>query len=399
MSVPKSRCYDVIVIGGGAMGSAACYYLAKQGKKVLVLERFTIAHDKGSSHGDTRIFRFAYSEGTEYVKLMEAADAEVQAMETLTGKQLRVVTGSIDAGPENSWAFEGALKSAIENNMEYRVFTSTQLHQEAYQGYHLPLGYKALWEPRGGFYLPEEFIKTYAGVAAARHGAEIHSCEPVIGWQPSGDGVKVTTEYATYYADKLVVTAGAWNGELADPLKDLLTPERQILLWMQPRQPELFQPGNFPVGNLLVGGDRGYVFPMTGIDGLIEGVKLGIYHSPGQKGCADTLNWPAQPQEIKVLRDFAARCFPEDAFGENLHTAVCKFTNAPESHFIVDFLTENEKDKRVMGVAGGSGHMFKFAAIFGKIMADLAIHGETEHDIRLLSLAKAKARAAAAKAV
>ena len=88
--------------------------------------------------------------------------------------------------------------------------------------------------------------------AAQAFGAEIHGREQVLEWQTFGDGVRVITDRDRYEADRLVVTAGAWNSTMIDVLSGLAVPERQVLAWLQPRRPELFRPDNFPVFNLLV---------------------------------------------------------------------------------------------------------------------------------------------------
>src|SRR2546423_13737636 len=112
MTQTRTNGYDVIVIGVGGMGSSTCYHLARRGKRVLGLERFGIPHDRGSSHGYTRIIRLAYYEHPSYVTLLKRSYDLWAAIERVAGERLLYITGSIDAGPPESWGFRGALGSA-----------------------------------------------------------------------------------------------------------------------------------------------------------------------------------------------------------------------------------------------------------------------------------------------
>ena len=94
--------YDVIVVGVGGMGSAAAFHAARRGARVLGLEQFEIPHDKGSSHGLTRIIRLAYWEDLAYIPLLLRAYELWRELEHLAGESLLTITGSVDAGAPNS---------------------------------------------------------------------------------------------------------------------------------------------------------------------------------------------------------------------------------------------------------------------------------------------------------
>ena len=262
MSVTYSGHYDTIVVGVGGMGSATAYYLARRGKRVLGLERFGIPHSMGSSHGHTRIIRMAYYEHPSYVILLQRAYELWRGIQQSAGERLLHTTGSIDAGPEDSWVFKGSWESCRLHDLPHEVLTGSEL-QRRYPGYHLPKDHLALVQPDGGFLTPENCIISYVRGAQA-HGAEIHGREQVLDWEPLEGGVRVHTNRGVYEADKLVITAGAWDGELVDVLDGLAVPERQVLAWLQPTNPERFRPENFPVFNLLVDEGRFYGFPEIG---------------------------------------------------------------------------------------------------------------------------------------
>ncbi len=368
--------FDVIVLGVGAMGSATAYQLARRGKRVLALERFDIPNTMGSSHGETRIIRLPYYEDPSYVMLVTRAYELWRSIESRVGEQLLHVTGSIDAGPVDSWVFTGALRSAVDYDLPHEVLSGTELGQR-FPGYRLPRETMALYQPDGGFLRPERCIVGYV-TAAIGHGAEFRARERVHDWQPTADGVRVITDKDVYTAERLVVTAGAWNREVLPLLSPFAVPERQVVAWLQPRRPELFTPSRFPVFNALVDEGRFYGFPVHGVPGF----KFGKYHHREEHGDPATLGTEPDGVDEDLLGRFAARYFPE-GFGPTMALRTCMFTNSPDHHFVVDLHPEYPQ---VSFASPCSGHGFKFASVIGEIMADLAERGTTRHDISLFSL-------------
>ena len=371
-----SKRFNVIVIGVGGMGSATCYQLARRGKRVLGLEKYDVPHDLGSSHGYTRIIRLAYYEHPSYVMLLKRAYELWEELEQRSHEKLLHITGSIDAGPADSWVFKGSLQSCVEHDLPHEVLTGKDL-SERFPGYQLPFETLALYQPQGGFLVPERCTVTFAEAAQAL-GAEIHGREEVLGWQPLGDGVRVTTNRAEYVADRLVVTAGAWDARLLPFLQGMAVPERQVLAWLQPERPDLFSPERFPVFNLLVDEGRYYGFPVYGVPGF----KFGKYHHFEETGHPEQLQFEPSRQDEEMLREFAARYFPHGA-GPTMTLKACMFTNSPDNHFIIDL---HPSYPQVSFAAGFSGHGYKFASVIGEIMADLAERGQSRHDIDLFRL-------------
>jgi sarcosine oxidase len=368
--------YNAIVVGVGGAGSAAVYELAKRGKRVLGLERYDIPHDMGSSHGYTRIIRLAYYEHPSYVMLLRRAYELWREIQTHVGEQLLHITGSIDAGPADSWVFKGSWQSCLEHNLPHEVLTGRELAAR-FPGYRLPFETMALFQPEGGYLTPERCIVSYVTAAQAL-GAEVHGREAVLEWAPLGEGVRVTTERDVYEADHLIVTAGAWNAELLDCLDGLLEPERQVLAWLQPASPVLFAPERFPVFNLLVNEGRYYGFPIVHVPGF----KFGRYHHLEEVVDPNTVNREPTLEDEQLLREFAERYFPEGA-GPTMSLKSCMFTNTPDHHFIIDL---HPSYPQVSFTSPCSGHGYKFASVIGEIMADLAERGETRHNIELFRL-------------
>lgn len=368
--------YDVIVIGVGGMGSATVATLAERGVDVLGLERFDVPHGYGSSHGITRIIRRAYAEDPAYVPLLNRAYELWRDLEGSHDRQLLYETGSLDVGPPEGALVEGSRRSCEEHDLEYETLSGSEL-AERYPGYDLPDEYEAIFQPDGGFIVPEQCIVAHVN-RAHEAGATIRARERVASWQSLGDGVRVQTDHDEYRADRLVITAGAWAARFVDALEGIAVPERQVLAWLQPTETTHFQPESFPVFNLEVPEGRYYGFPVFEVPGF----KFGRYHHRGGTVDPDQMEREPMPDDERVLREFAERYFPTGA-GETMRLKTCLFTNTPDEDFVLDTLSDHPE---VVVGAGFSGHGFKFAPVVGEILADLALEGETDHDIGMFSL-------------
>jgi len=366
--------YDAIVIGLGGMGSAAAYQLARRGKRVLGLERFTIPHEMGSSHGLTRIIRLAYYEDPSYVPLLRRSYELWRELQTQTGAELLHITGSIDAGSAESEVFTGSLASCQLHGLPHEVLTGAEVNAR-FPGYHFLPDMMAVFQPDGGFLVPEACITAYTQ-AAQQHGATLHQQESVIAWEPTAQGVRLQTERGTYTAEKLVITAGAWAGKLLPFLQSYAQPERQVLVWLETSAPQLFMPNRFPVFNVVVEEGRYYGFPLY----QHPGFKFGRYHHLDEAADPDALDRDANAADEAILRVFAERYFPQAA-GRALMFKTCMFTNTPDEHFIID---HHPQHPQVVFAAGFSGHGFKMCSVVGEVLADLALERHTPHDIGLL---------------
>lgn len=358
------------------MGSAVVHHLARRGLRVLGLERYDIPNEMGSSHGVTRMIRLAYQEHPSYVPLMLRAYQLWHQLENETGQQLLITTGSILAGTETSSMFQGSKEACDIHHLPYQVLTGPEVNQR-FPGYQLPEDILAVYQADGGFLLSEQCIVAHVS-RALDLGAEVHGREQMVHWEPSGEGVKVQTDKGSYSASRLVVCAGAWASKLVPMLTDYAVPERQVLAWFQPIQPDMFRPGSFPVWVLEADEGVHYGFPSYGIPGF----KVGRYHHLRQQVDPDQMDREPNQRDEEVLREFTRRYFPQAA-GPTLALKTCLFTNTPDEHFILDVHPEFPQ---IFIAAGFSGHGFKFCSVVGEIMADLSQHGETRHDLSLFRL-------------
>lgn len=359
------------------MGSAALYELARRGVRTLGIEQFRPGHDRGSSHGETRIIRLAYYEDLAYVPLLQRAFANWRALQQVSGEPLLTVTGSIDAGLPESRVFSGSLDSCRTFELAHEVLTGRELAAR-FPGYAFPAETMAVLQPDGGYLQPERCVRAYAK-AAEQLGATLREDEKVLGWEAVDGGVTVRTDAGEYRAETLVLSAGAWLAGLVPELAPLAVPERQVVGWFEAGNRGLFERERFPVFNAELGEGRYYGFPA--VDG--EGLKVGRYHHLEEAADPDSLDREVHPRDIEVLQDCVSRYFP--GAGALRKASVCMFTNTPDEHFVVDRLPD---EPQVLVVSPCSGHGFKFCSVIGEVVADLVVEGETGFDISLFRLGR-----------
>ena len=268
--------FDVVVIGLGAMGSAALYQLAKRGVRVVGIERFEPGHDRGSSHGLTRIIRMGYFEHPSYVPLVRRAYELWRELEAASGEKLLTVTGIAEMGLPDSVLVAGTLESSRLHNLPHEVLDARALMQR-YPQFRLPADFVGVIQPDGGFLEPEKAIHAQLTLAKAA-GAEIRTGEKVLSVEPTSGGVRVTTERGTIEAGRAILAAGAFASALLPKGALPLHVTRQALIWVAPKQPELFTPDKFPVFMIESDGGIHYGFPLH--DGA---VKIALHHHVREK--------------------------------------------------------------------------------------------------------------------
>lgn len=367
--------YEVIVVGVGAMGSAACFHLARRGKRVLGLERFDIPHALGSSHGVNRIIRLAYAEGAFYVPLLVRAYELWRELEERGGRRLLWTTGYVDIGTE---LVDVSLESCRAHDLRHELLDGRELARR-HPGYRVPPDLPALLQPDGGFLAAEDCVVEHV-VQAQALGADIRAREAVVGWDSVEAGVRVETERGSYAADCLVVTAGAWAAAVGRLDPGLAVAERNVLAWFQPLAPELFGLDRFPCFQLAVEEGTFYGFPQFRVPGL----KVGRLHHREERVDPDSFDREPNDVDEALLRAFVERYLPDGA-GPTMALKTCLFENSPDEHFVID---AHPDDPNVVVAAGFSGHGFKFASVVGEILADLAVDATSRHEIGFMRLAR-----------
>jgi sarcosine oxidase len=371
--MPQS--FDVIMLGVGGMGSAACFELARRGRRVLGLEQFALAHDRGSSHGQTRIIRTAYAEGPAYVPLVRRAFEKWYDLEQISGKHLLTECACLNAGPPGSEHVEGVRASVRQHNLAAEELSAAEINKRF--PFRFPADYVGVIERDAGFLYVEECVRAHCDAAAA-FGAEIHAEEPVREWKVVGDGVEVTTDKGTYRSAKLVVTAGAWATRLLADIGVPLRVMRQTLHWFGGDD---FGPcvrrDVFPIFIADVPGGPFYGLPA--IDRF--GLKVARHYNAPELPNPEGVNWSTTADDARPVGAFL------DAYTHFLlhvetKAQVCMYTVTPDHHFVIDL---HPRFPQVSVACGFSGHGFKFATTVGEILADLAEKGSTPHDIGIFS--------------
>ena len=371
--------YDVVVIGLGGMGSVAARHLAARGQRVLGLEQFAPAHDRGSSHGGSRIIRQSYYEDPAYVPLLVRAYELWEEAEKESAVAQLTLTGGLYLGPADSRLVNGSLAAAREWDLPHEVLDRAAARAR-FPTFTPAPGEVAVFEERAGFVRPERSVATHLDLAA-RDGAELRFGQQVLAWTADAGGARVQTSDGVVTAGHLVVTPGAWAPRLLADLGLPLRVERQVQHWFDPVggvSPYLDHPVYIATQ---AAGNQIYGFPA--IDGPSGGAKVAFF-SRGRETDPDALDRVVTPTEIAEMQARLHDTLPTLA-GTPLKQVACMYTTTPDEHFVI---ASHPMHDRVTVACGFSGHGFKFMPVVGEILADLAIDGTTRHPIALFDPAR-----------
>jgi sarcosine oxidase len=370
--------FDVVVVGLGVMGSAALHRLAVRGVRVLGIEQFEPGHDRGSSHGATRIIRLGYFEHPSYVNLLRDAYPLWRELEGKIGRRLLHITGIAEIGTPASALVQGTLAAARLHALPHDVLDAAALMRR-YPAFHVPSDFVAVVQPDGGFLDAELALLAFIELARAA-GAVTRTSERVLAIEPHSGGVRVVTGSDAVDASAVIVTAGARVKSLIPDLSAPLRVTRQVLAWFEPRKTAMFSGDRFPV--FMIESPHGfhYGFPMD----ASRGVKVGKHHHLDEAVDADNYDRTVSACDEGVIRA-ALKSYIPAADGKLVAATTCLYTMAPDGDFIIDALPD--WPQVVIG-SPCSGHGFKFAPLVGEILADLATTGQTPRDISRFRLTR-----------
>ncbi len=357
------------------MGSAAAFHLAKAGRQVLGIDRFTPPHSLGSSHGATRIIREAYFEHPAYVPLVQRAYELWADLEQSSGRKLLLRTGGLMIGSPDGVLVSGAKRSADQHRLDYEMLSAAQLRQR-FPALSPTDDMVAVAEPRAGILFPESAIEAHLQ-QATHYGAELNYEEAVLGWDTNKDRVSVVTSKGRYEADWLILSAGPWLTSLIKDLRLPLVVERQVLLWFEPKgHPEWFGPERFPIF-IWQYSDHGFFY---GFPDLGQGVKAAQHHQ-GEQADPDAPRGEVTGQDMHPVQELLRRFIPQ-AEGNLRSSEACLYTNAPDEHFVFGV---HPAHQRVIIVSPCSGHGFKFSPVIGELIAHMVGGRKVPFDVSLFS--------------
>jgi sarcosine oxidase len=369
--------HDVAVIGLGGMGSAAAHHLAARGLRVLGLDRNGPAHDRGSSHGGSRVIRQAYFEHPDYVPLLLRSYELWERLSRDADADLLTITGGLMIGPAGSRTVAGTRASADRWGLPYEELDAADIRRRfpAFTPGPEDVG---VHEARAGFVRPEAAVAAHLRLAA-RDGADLRFGEPALSWAPTpGGGFRVTTPAGTHTAGRIVLCPGAWAPGLLADLGLPLTVERQVQYWFAPRGGTgPFLPGRHPVF-VWEDAEGTQVYGFPAYEGPDGGVKTAFFRR-GTACDPDALDRAVHPEEVDAIAAHLAPRVP-DLPGRFLRGAACMYTTTPDQHFVV---AAHPDHPGAVVACGFSGHGFKFVPVIGEILADLAATGTTRHPIAL----------------
>jgi sarcosine oxidase len=376
------KTYDCIVLGFGGVGSAAMRFAALKGWSVLGIDRFGPAHDKGSSHGHTRVFRKAYFEHPNYVPLLQESaelwdELNKRHRTKPSIKQLMNPTGALTVGLTGSETVEGVLRSCQQHQLQHECFTAAEIKRRL-PIFNLTDDHVGVFEPDAGYLLVEQCVTAMIS-QALKHGATIQSDTIVQDWAVDESGlVTVTTDRGVFQAERLIVTAGAWSKDLLPFLHKGLTVLRKQQHWYQLDRVDQKQVNDFPVF-LFEEPDGQLFYGVPEIDYL--GMKV-CRHSGGQPIADPTkLDRSLDNEEFSAVESFMDQRMH---FGRKrlVHHSTCMYTMSNDGHFIVDQVPDHDN---VVFAAGLSGHGFKMAPTIGKHLVDV-LAGERKSEFDFLRL-------------
>jgi sarcosine oxidase len=344
------------------MGAATSWRLARRGVDVVCFDRHSPPHALGSTHGESRIIRTAYFEGSWYVPLLQEAFPLWRELEAISGTHLLTVTGALMIGDESSEAVTGALQSARQHGLDVELLDAGEMRRR-YQGHVVRDEDVAVFDKQAGILRPEAAVT-----------AMLSQVPDVV----RETEIKSVPELLTRF-DAVVVAAGPWTSGLIDwiPLKV----ERQVHVWFGLESGvDWLTPERFPVF-IRQSDEFGDIYGFPTLDGV--SAKIGRHHD-GEFTDPYRINRVVDESDIDPLRR-AAKTFMRGLSGGVTRTLTCMYTNTSDGHFVIDFSPD---DRRVVVISACSGHGFKFAPLIGDIAADLICDGGTQRDISRFSAAR-----------
>ncbi len=371
--------YDLIVVGLGAVGSAALCQTALRGARVLGIDRFHPPHELGSSHGETRISRQAIGEGAEFVPLVLRANVLWRALEAATGQELLLQNGGLilldaadqtDAQGAGVAFYRQTVDCAKRFGIAHQLLTADEVRQRFPQ-FVLENGGEAYLEPGAGILFPERCIAAQLSLAGQNR-AELRTDEIVTEIITDSAGIVIKTNRSRYSAATVVLTPGPWMAQWARTICGLgeahFAVYRQTLYWfaLQENDPR-FSPEQMPVfiwSSVRV--EKGfYGFPsLDGVSLKVATEQFDVLHDAGSDPVAVS---PKQAQDFYdgrvclSLRGLSSRC---------VRATTCLYTVVPDHRFVIDHGIDSE---RIWFASACSGHGFKHSAAVGEALAQKAL--------------------------
>jgi sarcosine oxidase len=360
-----------VIIGAGAMGSAAAYHLARRGEPVVLLEQFALGHDRGSSHGTARIISHFYAD-PGYARLLPEAFRAWNELEADAGEIIHIRTGGVLVGPPGGDNATRIIANLKEHKIPY-WHASGREWSARHPAFSFPADFDVLYDPTAGMLAAARAVALEVELAR-RHGGNrtrIIENSPVRRIELDGQRPVVVTDSLRIVAERLIVSAGAWVKRLLPGLPVPLRPTLQQVLYFRAGDPSPFQIGRFPIFIYSGGTEDDIFYGMPEFLGM--GVKVARHAGPDVD--PDRKDRAVAEDYKAIVRHFLKSNIPQLADATIARTETCLYTVAPEGQFQLDFLPGRSD---VIVASPCSGHGFKFSCLIGHALADLAAKGKTD---------------------
>jgi sarcosine oxidase len=359
-----------VIIGAGAMGSAAAYHLARRGEPVTLIEQFALGHDRGSSHGAARITRHSYADPA-CARMMPEAFRAWKALEADAGETVYIRTGGVSFSPPGVDYVAKVVEHLDALGVPY-WHGSVRAWKERQRVFDVPAEYDVVFEPDAGMLVAARAVALQVELARFHGGARTRVLDhtPVTRIDLDGSRPVVVTGDSAIVAERLVVSAGAWVKKLLPGLPVPLCATRQQVLYFCSQGSAAFQIGRFPIFMYVPADEHDVYYGMPEFQGL--GVKVARHSGPEVDPDIEDRT-VGEPYRSEV-RGFLQKHIPSLADAPIERTEICLYTVAPGDRFLVDFLPGR---RDVIVASPCSGHGFKFSCLIGRVLADLAATGTT----------------------
>ncbi|HJV32516.1 MAG TPA: N-methyl-L-tryptophan oxidase [Patescibacteria group bacterium] len=384
--------YDVIVIGLGAMGSATAHQLAARGKRVLGLDRFSPPHDRGSSHGETRITRTAIGEGAQYVPFVRRSNELIASLEQAIALRLRVVTGGLIVSSPAKTAvnhvprfFENTIEVAKAFDVPHELLSAKEMRRR-FPPFRVKNDEVGYYEPEAGYLRPEHLVSAQLGMARAL-GADIRRGEAALEFGEDAVGPFVRTSSGTHRAERVVLSAGAWIPEmLGGALASRLVVRRQVLYWFEVDDDGPFHPKKFPVFFWELQGRKQGIYGFPAIGGRYNGIKVAT-EQVAVSTTPDGLDREVSDSEKEEMYRERVEPYLQGVRARCLKAQACLYTVSPDAGFVID---RHPEYASVTVVSACSGHGFKHSPAVGEAVAQEIVDGKSVLDLSPFRLSRFK---------
>ena len=354
------------------------YNLAKNGMSVIGFDIYNPPHTMGSSHGNARVIRKSYSEGSHFVPLLNRSYELFFELQDQTNLEIIKIIGGIMIAKKGANSLEGIKHSSEVHNCEIEILTSDDIRSR-WKIFNPEEEMEGVLDLMGGAVFPENVINTNLNLSK-EYGAELHFNTKISKWISDDNYVTLQTETGdTYYGDKLIICAGAWLPNLLNDLKLPIFIERQVLFWFDPiSNSEIFLPENSPNHSWeYEDGKMIYIQPNFG-----DGIKAAIHHE-GYEVNPDKLDRKKIHQDDEEKLRSIIKSYIPDLDVDSVRSAVCMYTNTPDREFIIDFHPDYSN---VLILSPCSGHGFKFSPVIGEIAFNLINNNKSKFNINSFSI-------------